>query len=274
MAALPQYAVMGNPIEHSLSPRIHSLFASASGIPLEYRAILVEPNQFEQAVMDFVTQGGKGLNITVPFKLDAWHMATQRSERAELAGAVNTLAIISNDDLYGDNTDGAGIVRDISINLEKPIAGTRILVIGAGGAVRGVLGPLLAEQPEHIHIANRTASKAVDLAASFHDHGPVTGSGLDDLGDEDWGIVINGTAASLAGQVPELPDTLFAPAALAYDMMYSDKPTAFMEWASAHGASDTADGLGMLVEQAAESFHVWHGVRPETQGVINVLRSQ
>jgi shikimate dehydrogenase len=272
MTALPQYAVLGNPIKHSLSPRIHSLFASATDIPLEYRAILVEEDDFEQSVLSFAAQGGKGLNITVPFKLDAWHIATQRSERAQLAGAVNTLTIEPSGNLSGDNTDGAGIVRDISINLENPIAGTRILILGAGGAVRGVLGPLLAEQPEHIHIANRTASKAEDLAASFHDHGPVTGGGLDELGGEEWGIVINGTAASLAGQVPDLPETLFAPAALAYDMMYSDKPTPFMEWATAHGASETFDGLGMLVEQAAESFHVWHGVRPETGPVIDALR--
>lgn len=272
MATLPLYAVMGNPVNHSLSPRIHGMFSSACDIPLEYRAILVEPDQFEQAVQQFASQGGRGLNITVPFKLDAWHIATQRSERAQLAGAVNTLAINSPAELFGDNTDGAGIVRDISINLEKPVAGTRILIIGAGGAVRGVLGPLLAEQPEHIHIANRTASKAVDLAASFHDHGPVSGSGLDAIGDEEWGIVINGTAASLAGQVPYLPEGLFAPAALAYDMMYSNLPTPFMVWAAAHGASETSDGLGMLVEQAAESFHVWHGVRPETLGAIAALR--
>jgi shikimate dehydrogenase len=263
---------MGNPVSHSLSPRIHRRFAKDCHIALEYEAIRVEPGQLEMAVRRFASDGGKGVNITVPLKLEAWQLATRRSERAQLAGAVNTLVIESADALFGDNTDGIGIVRDISLNLQKPLAGTRILIIGAGGAVRGVLGPLLASQPEHIHIANRTASKAVELAASFHDHGPISGGGLDGLEDGEWGIVINGTAASLAGQVPALPDRLFAPAALAYDMMYSDRPTAFMEWAMAHGAGETADGLGMLVEQAAESFLIWHGVRPETLPVIKALR--
>ena len=176
-------------------------------------------------------------------------------------------------DVAGDNTDGAGLVRDISANLSKPLAGTRILVIGAGGAVRGVLGPLLAEQPEHLHIANRTTSRALDLAASFHEHGPVTGSGLDLPDNEEWGIVINATAASLSGQMPDLPSGLFAPGALAYDMMYGNEPTVFLRWAAQQGSVETADGLGMLVEQAAESFFIWHGVRPETRSVIEELRS-
>ena len=274
MNAIPRYAVIGNPIQHSLSPRIHAMFSEATGIPLEYIAIEAEPDRFEQAVRDFASAGGKGMNVTVPFKLDAWRLARQRSGRAELAGAVNTLVIEAVDRYYGDNTDGAGIVRDITYNLLKPLEGTRILIIGAGGAVRGVLGPLLEQQPEHVHIANRTASKATDLAAAFHERGPVTGSGLDDLGrDDPWGIVINGTAASLAGKVPDLPGSLFAPGALAYDMMYGNEPTPFMQWAASHGAAETADGLGMLVEQAAESFHVWHGVRPETRPVIDALRS-
>jgi len=272
MAGPTLYAVMGNPIAHSLSPRIHHMFAASCDIDLEYRAILVEPGGFDAAVQEFSDAGGRGLNVTVPFKLDAWHLAGRCSERAELAGAVNTLIIDPDSGLAGDNTDGTGIVRDISANLGKPIAGTRILIVGAGGAVRGVLGPLLAEQPEHVHIANRTASKALDLAASFHEHGPVTGSGLDLPDDEDWGIVINATAASLSGQMPDLPAGLFAPGALAYDMMYGKEPTVFLKWAATQGAGETADGLGMLVEQAAESFFIWHGIRPETQEVIPALR--
>jgi len=272
MTATPRYAVIGNPIGHSLSPRIHTMFSQATGIPLEYTAIEAEPDRFGQTVREFASRGGRGMNVTVPFKLDAWRLARRRSERADLAGAVNTLVIESVDDYYGDNTDGAGIVRDIGLNLHRPLQGTRILIVGAGGAVRGILGPLLAEQPGHVHIANRTASKATDLAATFHDHGPVTGSGLDGLGDEQWGIVINRTAASLSGRVPALPDNLFATGALAYDMMYGRKPTAFMQWATSHGAAEAADGLGMLVEQAAESFLVWHGTRPETRPVIEALR--
>jgi shikimate dehydrogenase len=264
---------MGNPVAHSLSPRIHQLFADACGIELEYNKILVEIGHFDEAVAEFAKHGGRGLNITVPFKLDAWHLAQQRSSRAELAGAVNTLILDADGDVAGDNTDGAGLVRDISANLSKPLAGTRILVIGAGGAVRGVLGPLLAEKPEHLHIANRTASRALDLAASFHEHGPVTGSGLDLPDNEEWGIVINATAASLSGQVPDLPSGLFAPGALAYDMMYGNEPTVFLRWAAQQGSVETADGLGMLVEQAAESFFIWHGVRPETRPVIEQLRS-
>jgi shikimate dehydrogenase len=271
MPAGGKFAVMGNPVGHSLSPRIHAMFAKQCGIELEYTAILVREGEFEQAVKQFIDAGGRGLNVTVPFKLEAWNLAGRRSERAQLAGAVNTLILDQDGSVDGDNTDGIGLLRDITINLGKPVAGARVLVIGAGGAVRGVLGPLLEEHPAVLHVINRTASRAVELAAAFAGSGECTGSGLDQPGSG-YDIVINGTAASLQGEVPDLPAAIFAPGALAYDMMYGDKPTPFMSWAQENGAGQVADGLGMLVEQAAESFRAWHGVRPETSPVIAALR--
>lgn len=273
MSHPPRYGVMGNPVKHSLSPRIHTRFGKQCGIDLEYRAIAVDIGEFARAVDDFGAAGGRGLNVTVPFKLEAWELATRRSPRADLAGAVNTLSFRA-DGLDGDNTDGVGLLRDITGNLATAVSGARILVIGAGGAVRGVLGPLLEAGPAAVHLANRTAIKAHDLAASFHTLGPCSGSGLDDIPGAAFDIVINGTAASLGGQVPALPDGLFAAGALAYDMMYGREPTAFMRWAETQGAARLSDGLGMLVEQAAESFHVWHGVHPETATVLEELRRE
>ncbi|MFO7593907.1 MAG: shikimate dehydrogenase [Pseudomonadota bacterium] len=272
MAKIDQYAVMGNPIAHSKSPLIHSLFAEQTGQKLEYRAILVEVGQFSEAVAGFREAGGKGLNVTVPFKRDAWRLVDERSERAGLAGAVNTIVLRDDDTLFGDNTDGIGMVRDITENQGVVIEGKKVLILGAGGAVRGVLGPLLQQQPAGVVIANRTPERAVELADAFEELGEVEGCGFDDLDGSRYDIVINGTSASLKGEVPPLPEAILTRGAFCYDMMYGDKPTAFMTWADDEGCERISDGLGMLVEQAAESFHIWRGVRPKTAEVIEAIR--
>lgn len=269
-----RYAVMGNPIAHSKSPRIHSLFAKQTKQKLSYEAILVNPEGFSEAVAAFREAGGKGLNITVPFKQEAWKLADERSPRAETARAVNTLVLRKDGSLYGDNTDGVGLLRDLSTNAGIALKGKRLLILGAGGAVRGVLQPLLEQQLAELIIANRTAERAVELAEAFEDQGPVSGCGFNDLDGARVDIVINGTSASLQGKMPPLPDDLLAKKAVCYDMMYGAKPTAFMQWADEHGAETILDGLGMLVEQAAESFFIWRGVHPDTRPVIDALRAE
>ena len=267
-----RYAVMGNPIAHSKSPQIHSLFAKQTGQSLSYEAILVSPGGFARAVADFQQAGGKGLNITVPFKEDAWRLATTRSMRAERAGAVNTLVLDDTGNHFGDNTDGAGLVRDLRQNHAVTLAGKRLLLVGAGGAARGVIEPLLDERPALLVIANRTADKAVRLARLFCELGHTEGCGLDDLEGQGFDVIINATAASLSGEVPALPDSVVTATSDCYDMMYGDRPTAFMDWAARRGAARYMDGLGMLVEQAAESFYLWRKVRPDTAPVITALR--
>lgn len=269
-----RYAVMGNPISHSKSPKIHALFAQQTGQSLTYEALLVALDGFAAAVDGFQRSGGKGLNITVPFKQEAWALIANRSPRAARAGAVNT--IIFNDDgsRYADTTDGVGLVRDLTINHGVGLAQKRILVLGAGGAVRGVLEPLLAQGPAELVIANRTAAKAVELAEVFHQQGNVSGCGFEALVGRKFDVIINGTAASLEGEVPPLPPDVLAADSCCYDMMYGNQPTAFQAWAQQHGARLALDGLGMLVEQAAESFLLWRGVRPETAPVISELRRQ
>lgn len=267
-----RYAVMGNPVAHSKSPRIHALFAREFGHAIEYTAIQVDPGGLAQAVAQFRAAGGKGLNITVPFKLDAFALADHVSERARLAGAINTLKFEADGRTFGDNTDGAGLVHDLEHNLGVPMRDRRILLLGAGGAARGVLGPLLHHHPAGLVIANRTVSRARDLAKLFAPHGRIEACGYDELRGRHFDLVVNGTSASLRGEVPPLPETIFARGACAYDMMYGDRSTAFMDWAALHGAAGVADGLGMLVEQAAESFFIWRGVRPQTAPVITALR--
>lgn len=267
-----RYGVMGNPVAHSKSPRIHTLFAKQTGQHLSYETILVNVGEFPQAVEAFRRAGGRGLNVTVPFKPDAWAYAQERTARAERAGAVNTLLLRDDGTVLGENTDGVGLVRDLTVNHRVPIAARRVLVLGAGGAVRGVLEPLLFERPEHLVIANRTASKAELLSADFADMGRVTGCGLEAIPGERFDLIVNGTAAGLAGEMPEIPDDILAPGGTCYDMVYADQPTAFVRWAGHHGAEVALDGLGMLVEQAAESFALWRGVRPDTTPVIAALR--
>jgi shikimate dehydrogenase len=267
-----RYGVMGNPIGHSKSPMIHSLFAEQTGQAISYEAILVEIGAFSEAVESFRAGGGKGLNVTVPFKRDAWKLVDERSPCAELAGAVNTIVLREDGTLFGDNTDGNGLIRDICDNLGMTLAGKKILLLGAGGAVRGVLGPILQQHPDSVVIANRTPTRAQELANAFEDFGNTEGCGFNELDGYHFDIVINGTSASLNGEVPPLPDTLLATGALCYDMMYAAEPTPFMIWADDHSSPHIADGLGMLVEQAAESFLIWRGVKPETAPVIKAIR--
>ena len=270
---IDRYAVFGNPIKHSKSPQIHTLFAEQTGQILNYTAELVEVGQFDQAIKDFIQHNGKGLNVTVPFKEDAWKCATQHSERALRAGAVNTLMVRQDGSLYGDTTDGTGLVRDLIQNHNIQIKDKDILLIGAGGAVRGVLEALLQQQPSSLLIANRTKQKAVQLAKDFSDLGQLNGCGLDEINKMSFDIVINGTSASLQGDLPPLPETIFKSKSSSYDMMYAAQATPFMIWSEAHGATQIFDGLGMLVEQAAESFYIWRNVRPETKPVIQHIRN-
>ena len=269
---IDRYAVFGNPIAHSKSPQIHSLFAEQTDQALIYTAELADIGQFDQAVKTFTANGGKGLNVTVPFKEDAWKSATSRSERAQRAGAVNTLMLQADGSLFGDTTDGVGLVRDLMHNHGVQIKEKDILLIGAGGAVRGVLQALLEQQPASLLIANRTKHKAVQLAEDFSDLGKIKGCGLDEIDGARFDIVINGTSASLQGDLPPVPETIFKTDACSYDMMYAAQATPFMQWSSANGAGRVFDGLGMLVEQAAESFYIWRGVKPETAPVIKQLR--
>jgi shikimate dehydrogenase len=272
MSNSDKYAVFGNPIKHSKSPAIHAAFADQCRQLMRYRAVRVELDVFEQAVRNFFAGGGRGLNVTVPFKRQAFMLADERSARAERAGAVNTLWLQSDGSLFGDNTDGVGLVRDMLTNLGWRLRGQRVLLIGAGGAVRGVLEPLLQECPRALTIVNRTASRASDLATAFADLGAVDGGGLELLEDRQFDVVINGTSAGLQGEMPPLPENLLTEHSCCYDMVYGSEPTVFMRWAAMHTAWAVADGLGMLVEQAAESFYCWRHVRPDTQPVINQLR--
>ena len=269
-----RYAVFGHPIAHSKSPRIHAMFAAQTGQQLIYEAILAPLDGFLQKIRDNATLGLKGANVTVPFKEEAFRLATQRTARAERAGAVNTLSFESNGAIVGDNTDGAGLVRDLVVNLGISITGKQVLVLGAGGAVRGVLAPLLAESPKQSYIANRSASKAIELAKSFGDLGSIEGGGLDTLAGKTFDLVINGTSASLSGERPAIPEGVFAAEGTAYDMMYGKGDTPFLAFARVQGARHCHDGLGMLAEQAAEAFFIWRGVRPDTAPVLASLRAE
>jgi shikimate dehydrogenase len=270
-----KYAVFGNPIAHSKSPDIHRQFAEQTGQALSYEKQLVDPQGFEAAADAFFAGGGKGLNITVPFKQDAYAYVARTTPRARRAGAVNTLTLEADGTILGDTTDGIGLVGDIVHNLGWEIRHKKVLILGAGGAVRGVLEPLLEQQPQHVVIANRTVDKALQLAKGFAEFGYLLGCGFDMLGEQQFDLVINGTSASLQGDLPPLPDSLINPDAVTvcYDMLYGAEPTPFMQWAAERGAL-VSDGLGMLVGQAAESFALWRGVRPETAPVIADIRAK
>lgn len=269
-----RYAVFGNPIAHSKSPQIHQLFAEQTNQHITYTAELADIGQFDSSVKQFIADGGKGLNITVPFKEDAWQLATKLSDRARRAGAVNTLKLEADGSLSGETTDGTGLVTDLVTNHSIQINNKDVLLIGAGGAVRGVIEALLAEQPNSLLITNRTKQKAMQLAIDFSDLGSIRGCGLDEIDNREFDIVINGTSASLEGDLPPLPDSIFNVTSCSYDMMYAAQPTPFMQWSQKIGASQVFDGLGMLVEQAAESFNIWRGVRPATANVIQTIRDQ
>jgi shikimate dehydrogenase len=265
---LDQYALMGNPVAHSLSPAIHQAFAKQTGQFLQYRAILVEQGQFPAMVRKFFDEGGKGLNVTVPFKEEAWTLARECFGDTEIAGAVNTLLLNARGELQGYNTDGIGLIRDIRQNLASSLHGKDVLILGAGGASRGILLPILRESPASLTIANRTIARAQALVSTFGDYGKISAIGLDQLEgcQPDW--LINATSTSL----PALPAGILRPEAVCYDLMYSKQLTPFCRWAVQSGAAFTVDGLGMLVEQAAEAFYIWHGIRPDTSLVIQELR--
>ena len=270
------YAVLGNPVEHSQSPFIHALFAQSTGEPVDYGRLLCPLDGFERSVREFAASGARGCNVTVPFKFEAWSLAARRSERATLAQAANTLRFDA-DGWFADNTDGVGLMRDIERNAGVPLAGQRVLLIGAGGAAAGVLGPLLQAQPAEVTVANRTRDKAEALVAQHAQLAAgqrvtLRASGLDDCGER-FGIVLNSSASSLQGAGVPVPDAVLAEGALAVDLMYGPAAQAFLDWAAAHGAVGR-DGLGMLVEQAAEAFHVWRGVRPDTGPVLQALRDK
>jgi shikimate dehydrogenase len=268
---MDHYVVFGNPIAHSKSPLIHRLFAEQTGQALDYQTALAPLDDFTAFARQFFVSG-LGANVTVPFKEEAYRLADQLTERGRRAGAVNTLARQADGSLLGDNTDGAGLVRDLKVNHGVTIKDKRMLLLGAGGAVRGALEPLLAEEPYVLVIANRTVEKAERLAQEFADIGPVLPAGYDWL-EEPVDIIINATSASLSGEVPPIAPSLIQPGeTFCYDMMYAKEPTAFCRWAAEHEAGRAVDGLGMLVEQAAEAFFLWRGVRPDSAPVLAELR--
>ncbi|GJL75728.1 shikimate dehydrogenase [Nitrosomonas sp.] len=267
-----RYAVVGNPIAHSKSPLIHSMFARQTRQDMRYDAMLAPLDGFKTTADTFRQLGGKGMNVTVPFKLEAHQLATGLTERAGIAQAVNTLKF-EDGQILGDNTDGAGLVQDIIGNLNMPITGKHILLMGAGGAARGVILPLLQQKPAMLAIANRTPQKAVALQKQFIQHGQTDAGDYAHFAGKRFDIIINATAASLNDALPALPPGIFAADALAYDMMYSAEPTRFLKYAEKQGVHHLADGIGMLVEQAAESFHLWRGIRPETKDIIAQLKN-
>ena len=267
-----QYAVFGNPIEHSKSPLIHQLFAEQTGQSMQYDKQLVALDGFEQAVRDFIAAGGKGLNITVPFKEEAYRLADSLSKRARQAGAVNTFVIADDGCISGDNTDGIGMMHDISENLQWPVQGKSVLLLGAGGAVRGVLGPLLEQKPARVFLANRTVEKAQHLAQAFSRQGTIEALGFEQIPHHAMDLVINGTSASLAGELPPIPAACIGSRTHCYDMMYGREKTPFLAWAQQQDCDYLSDGLGMLVGQAAEAFYLWRGVRPKIAAVIEQLR--
>jgi shikimate dehydrogenase len=272
MSEIDKYAVFGNPIKQSKSPLIHSIFAQQCGQSMHYRAVCVELDGFARAASNFFAEGGLGLNITAPFKRDAYDFAQRLSDSAMRAGAVNTLSLAGDGIIEGDNTDGIGLVRDMVANLGWAIQGLRILILGAGGAVRGVLEPLLRERPRELLLVNRTAQRAVQLADEFADIFPLEGGGYELIGERQFDLIINATSAGLVGEMPDLPSSLLTERSCCYDMVYGSQPTPFMLWAAHHAAWAVSDGLGMLVEQAAQSFYIWRRQRPETRPVINRLR--
>ncbi|MBN2647809.1 MAG: shikimate dehydrogenase [Thiotrichales bacterium] len=271
-----KYAVVGYPIAHSKSPLIHRLFAEQTGQDLSYEAILIdsEERSFASAIIELQQQGYQGVNVTLPYKLDAFEYATIKTARAQSAHAVNTLVFQEAGETVGDNTDGLGLVKDIEQNGQRPFQNQRVLILGAGGAVQGILQPLLERHPASIHIANRTAQRAHVLGQRFNTAIPITASGWEDIPTESgYDIIINGTSASLENKLPPISPKVLKADSLAYDMMYGAQPTIFMEWAKQHQSqSQVMDGLGMLVGQAAEAFSLWRGVQPETAPVIAQVR--
>jgi shikimate dehydrogenase len=271
MAGIPdKYLVFGNPISQSKSPFIHTLFARQTMQNMQYETAQPDVGHFQEAAEAFFAEGGKGCNVTVPFKEDAFKFAGRLTERAQLAGAVNTLKKLDDGEIIGDNTDGEGLVQDL-LNHQVPLKGSRILLIGAGGAARGVIKPLLDQEPAELVITNRTFEKAQTLEEMFHPYGQVRAVPMEEI-DTAFDVIINSTSASLHKQLPEISAAIFADTSVAYDMMYGSGMTIFNQWARDNGAAHTYDGLGMLVGQAAESFMLWRGLRPGTKQILRELR--
>lgn len=269
---MDRYALVGSPVYHSISPRVHALFADQTDQVMDYVAIEMKPEEFFRRVNQLADDGFKGLNVTVPLKNLAWEFTGNRDNNAELAGAVNVLKFNPDGSRYGYNTDGIGLLRDLTQN-DIELHDRRILILGAGGAVQGVISPLLAANPQSITIANRTIAKADAIAERFNHLGRIQSCGYEALVDQAYDLIINGTSLGLSNEVPPLPDTVLKPGGCTYDMMYGKEPTAFVRWGQQHGASKALDGTGMLIEQAAETFWIWRGVRPETAPVIQELKS-
>jgi shikimate dehydrogenase len=267
-----QYGVAGHPVSHSWSPFIHGWFARDTGQEMSYRLYDFPPAEFLDRTRQFFIRGGRGLNVTLPHKIAAVDVANDLTSRAAHAGAVNTLAVQENGSIIGDNTDGVGLVRDLRDNIGVTIRHQRVLMIGAGGAARGALAPLLALGPGELVIANRTPERATELAKSFARFGPVEGVGLRYISGGSFDLIINTTSAGLSGEMAPLPAALIGPQTVCYDMSYSTNGTPFTRWAVAQGCTDVEQGWGMLVEQAAESFRVWRGIRPDTAGVLAALK--
>jgi len=272
-AAVDQYGVFGHPVGHSLSPFIHGVFARDSGQQMSYRAYDVAPEEFAERVHSFFAGGGRGLNITLPHKIAAVEVAQELTGRAAHAAAVNTLAL-QGESILGDNTDGVGLVHDLCDNLGLVITQRRVLILGAGGATRGVLAPLLGLEPAILVIANRTPQRAEALAAAFADLGVTQGVGFEYVGDTPFDLIINATSASLSGDIPPIPAGAIGPETVCYDLAYGRSAMAFVRWAQQSGCARAVQGLGMLVEQAAESFRLWRGVRPETAEVLAALKER
>jgi shikimate dehydrogenase len=266
-----RYGVVGYPVSHSRSPVIHRVFAQQTGQHLTYELLEVPPSELESAIRSFQRQGGRGLNITVPHKSEAVRLVDELSDAASMAGAVNTLSI-TRDSIRGDNTDGVGLVRDLRKNHRVAIEGARILILGAGGATRGIMAPLLEEQPTTITLANRTVSKAQALSNHFGSMGDVGACRFDDIvQDVDYDLVINATSAGLRGEALPFPVGIVSAETVCYDLSYGTGDTPFTRWARNQGARRSIVGWGMLVEQAAESFYIWRGVRPDTRSVLKRL---
>ncbi|MCX7103821.1 MAG: shikimate dehydrogenase [Methylococcales bacterium] len=274
MTSIDHYAVFGSPIKHSKSPRIHKIFATQTEQAIVYTAQEVTAEQFSSAVSTFFDHDGKGLNCTIPLKEIAWTYADSKTARAQTAKAVNTLIKQNDGSILGDNTDGIGLITDLINNHNINLAESRILILGAGGASRGIIGPLLELSKHPIMIANRTIDKAVNLAAEFVHKNTVKGCGFSDLRNQQFDLIINATSLSLTGQLPPLPDDLVAKNGVCYDLAYSNEPTAFVRWGQQNNALKSLDGLGMLIEQAAEAFFIWRGIRPKTSPVIELLNAE
>jgi len=269
-----QYGVAGHPVAHSWSPFIHGLIARETGQSMSYRLFDFSPEEFPGRVQEFFAQGGRGLNVTLPHKVAAVDVAHDLTARAAYAGAVNTLAVQNDGTVLGDNTDGAGLVRDLCDNLGIVVTHRRILIIGAGGAARGVLAPLLALEPTEIVIANRTPERAESLARAFVKLGTLHGVGFRYISGGAFDLIVNATSASLSGDIPAVPPSVIGPESVCYDMAYGKTDTPFVQWGIKLGCARGLQGWGMLVEQAAESFRVWRGIRPSTAPVLAALKER